>query len=169
MTGCQLIVAEPDAPAPTATTTPMVAASLTATISVTATVAVTATTTVTVAPALTTTAPVSTTDVTTTTTAAGLQLYRQYYCGICHQSTVAETGGTFGPSHDGMGALAALRIQEPTYNGNATTAAEYLQESLLDPQRFVVPGYELTPHRMPNYNFLPTSEVDALVAWLLQQ
>jgi len=102
-------------------------------------------------------------------TAEGLQIYRDQYCGICHQSTAAGTGGTFGPPHDGLGALAAQRIQDPGYQGAATTAAEYLYESLIDPQRYFVPGYELTPHRMPSYTFLSAQQLDALVQFLHEQ
>ncbi len=166
--GCQMIVTETDAALQDKSrsvtpTTAMSTLPLSATIALTATVAPTNTSLLT-----------ATTSFTESVTAAvdsalGLQLYRQYYCGLCHQSTAAETGGTFGPSHDGMGALAAQRLQAPTYAGAATTAAAYLHESLVDPQRFVVPGYELTPHRMPNYNFLPPQELEQLVTWLLQQ
>ncbi len=130
------------------------------------------TVTITTIGAATTTLALSTTTPVTSTVAPladGRTLYRQYYCGICHQSTGAGTRGTFGPSHDGLGAIAAQRWQEPTYQGDATTAAEYLHESLVDPQRFVVPGYELTPHRMPAYSFLPPEELTILVTWLSQQ
>ena len=100
---------------------------------------------------------------------AGLQLYRQYYCGVCHQLTAAGTKGTFGPSHDGIGHLAVQRLQAPIYRGTATTVAEYLHESLVDPQVYIVPGYELTPHRMPSFSFLPADELNTLVQWLSQQ
>lgn len=116
--------------------------------------------------ALTVTAPVTGT---VAPLADGRTLYRQYYCGICHQSTGAGTRGAFGPSHDGLAANAAQHLQAPTYQGDATTVQEYLYESLVDPQRFVVPGYELTPHRMPSYSFLTPEELAILVAWLQQQ
>jgi len=101
--------------------------------------------------------------------AYGRELYRKQYCGLCHQSTAAGTGGIFGPSHDGLGTLAAQRIADPNYQGSATTAEAYLYESLIDPQRYTVPGYELTPHRMPIYTFLSAQELDALVHFLLYQ
>lgn len=101
--------------------------------------------------------------------ADGRTLYRQYYCGICHQSTGAGTTGTFGPSHDGLAVSAAQHLHAPTYQGDATTLQEYLYESLVDPQRFVVPGYEWTLHRMPSYRFLTPAELATLVAWLQQQ
>lgn len=103
------------------------------------------------------------------TVKTGLQLYRQYYCGVCHQLTAAGTKGTFGPSHDGIGHLAVQRLQAATYRGTATTAAAYLYESLVDPQVYIVPGYELTPHRMPSFSFLPPDELTTLVQWLSEQ
>lgn len=161
--GCQPIRAttpNPPAAADSPQPLPVATAPLTNTVVITATANVTAPLT------LTATTPVTSTDA---PPADGRTLYRQYYCGICHQSTGAGTRGTFGPSHDGLGATAAQRLQEPTYQGDATTAAEYLHESLVDPQRFVVPGYELTPHRMPSYSFLPPEELTILVTWLSQQ
>jgi len=148
------VAADPPQPLPVETAPLTNTVVITAAANTTATLTLTATT-----PVTSTVAPL----------ADGRTLYRQYYCGICHQSTGAGTRGTFGPSHDGLGAIAAQRWQEPTYQGDATTAAEYLHESLVDPQRFVVPGYELTPHRMPSYSFLPPAELAALVVWLQQQ
>jgi mono/diheme cytochrome c family protein len=101
--------------------------------------------------------------------AEGLQIYRDQYCGICHQSTAAGTGGTFGPTHDGLATAAAQRIQDASYHGAATTVAGYLHESLIEPQRYIVPGYELTPHRMPSYSFLTAQQLDALVKFLHEQ
>jgi mono/diheme cytochrome c family protein len=99
----------------------------------------------------------------------GLQVYKQLYCGLCHQLEAAGTAGTFGPPHNGMGTIAAQRIQEPHYTGKATTAAEYLHESIVDPKAFRVPGFETTQHQMPVYNFLSEPDVEALVQMLLQQ
>ena len=167
--GCQPIrattsatLAQPDAALST-TGTPVVPSAMAP---LTSTVASTMTSAVTTSLPLRATAPVT---ATAAPLADGRTLYWGYYCGICHQSAGAGTTGTFGPSHDGLGAIAAQRWQEPTYQGDATTAAEYLHESLVDPQRFVVPGYELTPHRMPSYSFLPPAELAALVVWLQQQ
>lgn len=101
--------------------------------------------------------------------AVGLTVYRAQYCGVCHMLDAAETRGTFGPTHNHMGATAAARIQEDAYNGSATTAVEYIHESIVDPQAFLVSGFATTPHRMPSYAFLDADSVDALVAFLLAQ
>lgn len=172
LTGCQLLVAETGMGSAPAVITP----ALTSQSPLTTTVALTST----AAPTLSLPIPVLLTNTLSAATPiqqaadpavaeAGLQLYRQYYCGVCHQLTAAGTKGTFGPSHDGIGHLAVQRLQAPTYRGTATTVAEYLQESLVDPQVYIVPGYELTPHRMPSFSFLPTDELTTLVQWLSQQ
>jgi mono/diheme cytochrome c family protein len=99
----------------------------------------------------------------------GLQVYKQLYCGLCHKLDAAGTAGTFGPPHNGMGIIATERLQEPQYTGQASTAAEYIHESIVDPKAFIVPDYRQTQHQMPVYNFLSEADVDALVQMLLQQ
>lgn len=101
--------------------------------------------------------------------AAGLAAYRAQYCGVCHLLAAAETRGTFGPTHNGMGATAALHLADPNYAGTATTPAEYILESIVDPQAFIVPGYATTSHRMPPYAHLEAATLEALVAFLLAQ
>ncbi|NJN82289.1 MAG: cytochrome c [Caldilineaceae bacterium] len=101
--------------------------------------------------------------------ATGIRVYRAQYCGICHVLTAAGTAGTFGPTHDQMGATALARLADPEYAGDATTPEEYLMESLVDPQRFVVAGYELTPHRMPPFGHLSDQDLQAIVFMLAHQ
>lgn len=99
----------------------------------------------------------------------GLQVFAQYYCGICHELDAAGAKGAFGPSHNAMRTNAETRVQAPDYRGEATTAAEYLRESILHPEVYIVPGYAATPHRMPAYTHLTDAELDALVFLLMQQ
>lgn len=101
--------------------------------------------------------------------AAGTAIYLQQYCGVCHQLDAIGTSGTFGPDHANVGNLAEERIHDPTYSGTATTAADYLYESLVAPDVYIVPGYTLTPHQMPAYTHLPEEELRALVVMLLAQ
>jgi hypothetical protein len=101
--------------------------------------------------------------------AVGMAVYRAQYCGVCHTLDAAETRGTFGPTHNGMGSIAAERILEPTYGGAAGNAAEYVRESIIEPQLFIVPGYAATSHRMPSYAHIEGESLDALVAFLLAQ
>jgi cytochrome c2 len=99
----------------------------------------------------------------------GFEIYKQQYCGLCHQLDAAGTAGQFGPSHNGIGTRAEQRIHEAQYNGAATTAAAYLHESIVSPKVYVVAGYENTQHQMPAYVHLSEIDVDALVQMLLQQ
>jgi mono/diheme cytochrome c family protein len=101
--------------------------------------------------------------------ATGLQVYKEQYCGLCHQLGAAGTAGLFGPTHDGLGLTAAARINEQGYGGMATTAEEYIRESIVDPKRFIVPGYGITSHPMPAYDFLSEEQIMALVQMLLAQ
>ena len=101
--------------------------------------------------------------------AVGMAVYRAQYCGVCHTLDAAETRGTFGPTHNGMGSIAAERILEPTYGGAANNAAEYIRESIVNPQLYIVPGYAATSHRMPSYAHVEGESLDALVAFLLAQ
>ena len=98
--------------------------------------------------------------------ARGVEVYREQGCGVCHTLTRAGTGGVFGPSHDGVGATAEGRIHEARYHGKATTAEDYLRESVLDPGAYRVSGYEFTRFRMPAYTAIPDSDLEALVALL---
>ena len=99
----------------------------------------------------------------------GMQVYRQQYCGICHVLDLLETRGTFGPPHNGLGAIAAERVRDAAYTGSATMAAEYIRESIVAPDVFFVEGYAASAHRMPPYSHLDPADVDALVALLLSQ
>lgn len=99
---------------------------------------------------------------------AGLEVYRAQYCGTCHQSRVAGTTGTFGPSHDSLRTTAQRRIRDPGYGGAARTVEEYVRESVLQPAAYRVPGFEHTRFQMPAYTQLSEAELDALVRMLLR-
>lgn len=102
-------------------------------------------------------------------TERGMKVYQEQYCGICHQLNVAGTAGMFGPTHNGVAQTAEQRIRDPRYTGKAATAGEYIRESILSPELYVVEGYEHTQHRMPAYANLSGTDLDALVQLLLQQ
>ena len=99
--------------------------------------------------------------------AEGLRLYREQYCGTCHAFAAAGTAGIFGPPHDDMRTIAEQRIRDAKYKGKATTAEEYLRESVLQPGAYRVPGYERTRFLMPAYTNLSETQVDALIRLLL--
>jgi len=101
--------------------------------------------------------------------AEGLQVYRAQYCGVCHQLSIAETTGQFGPSHDKMAQTAQNRVLHPAYTGSASTPEEYLSESILTPEAYMVEGYEISSHHMPSYAHLPPGDIEALVYLLVHQ
>lgn len=100
--------------------------------------------------------------------AAGRAAYLANYCGICHTLSAAGTTGIFGPSHEHMGRTAAERIAAPAYTGIATTAADYIRESIVTPAAYFAPGAN-GRHPMPPYAHLARADIDALVYFLLQQ
>ena len=84
-------------------------------------------------------------------------------CVLCHK--IAETGNDRGPDLRGVGGRAAT--QKPGLGGE-----EYLMESLLDPDAFVVKDFEdedggsiMPPANKPPADMTPT-EVKAIVAFL---
>jgi len=68
-----------------------------------------------------------------------------------------------------MRTIAEQRFQAPGYAGSATTPAEYIRESIVSPNTYLVPGYEVTNHHMPAYTHLEEGDIDALVQMLLNQ
>jgi mono/diheme cytochrome c family protein len=99
----------------------------------------------------------------------GFEVYKQQYCGLCHQFDLAGTAGQFGPTHNGMAVTAEQRIKEAQYSGSAMSAAEYIHESIVNPKVYLVAGYEHTQHHMPAYVHLSENDIDALVQMLLQK
>jgi mono/diheme cytochrome c family protein len=77
----------------------------------------------------------------------GQALATSYGCVKCH--IAAPTGPAWLPSEGlpGIGERAATRITQPDYGGNATTAEQYLFESIVSPAAYLVSGYsDLMPH-----------------------
>lgn len=101
--------------------------------------------------------------------AAGKAVYLKQYCGVCHTLSAAGTAGVFGPSHDHMGTVAAQRIGEAGYDGEAQDARAYIHESIVSPEVYAAPGTANVRHRMPPYAHLAEAELDALVYFLLMQ
>ena len=101
----------------------------------------------------------------------GKSLFPAKGCIACHSLTVpgdptfiARVDPQLGPSLTGIAAVAATRR-------SGLGAADYLRESILEPQSFVVPGYATAPSG-PGYPQMPTlpitsEEADALVTFLL--
>jgi len=63
-------------------------------------------------------------------------------CAACHTlSTVGPAWAGDGTAA-GIGLRAALRLDEPGYSGAAATAEQYLLESIVDPNAYLVSGFE---------------------------
>jgi mono/diheme cytochrome c family protein len=72
---------------------------------------------------------------------AGEQLATTLGCTACH--IAAPTGPAWMPSADqpGIGDRASTRITQPDYTGKATSAEQYLFESVVQPGAYVVSGF----------------------------
>ncbi len=101
--------------------------------------------------------------------AQGETVYKTMYCGTCHKLDALGTQGIFGPDHSQLADVAAQRIEAAEYTGTATTVAEYIRESIVAPDAYLIADYATSRHKMPKYSFLPPSDIDALVYLLSQQ
>jgi len=99
----------------------------------------------------------------------GIALYQENYCGLCHTLTIANTRGTFGPSHNDAVESATRILKSDRYLGEATSPSEYIKESILYPDLFYTPGFEATHHHMPSFAHLPKADVEAIVYMLVYQ
>jgi len=69
------------------------------------------------------------------------KLFVQSGCAVCHTIPgIAPAQGREGPRLV-LGTNGPLRLADPQYQGTATTVREYIQESILNPGMYVVPGY----------------------------
>ncbi len=100
--------------------------------------------------------------------AAGEELYVSLGCGACHALDAVGAAGAVGPTHNGLGATAAERVTDASYTGEATSAEEYIRESIRAPSAYIVEGFQ---NAMPAYaeDRLPDDQLNAIVQMLLQQ
>ena len=70
-------------------------------------------------------------------------------CPVCHTIPgIPGANGRVGPPLI-LGTTGTQRLSDSSYDGNTTTVHDYIVESVLDPERFIVPGY---PNRtMPTW------------------
>jgi cytochrome c2 len=90
--------------------------------------------------------------------------YGKGTCALCHE--IGKKGERC-PDLAGVGEHAVTRIKEERYKGKATSGAEYLVESLMDPTAYVVEGYQ--PSMPPVGRQLSDLELVAAVAFLQSQ
>ena len=86
-------------------------------------------------------------------------------CITCH--SLAPGVVLVGPALAGVATRSIETIQQPTYTGQATNVADYLQESMMAPNTYIAAGF--TPDLMrPTFaTELSPQEVADLVAFLL--
>ena len=99
----------------------------------------------------------------------GINEYLTAYCGSCHMLDAAETRGNFGPGHNNSVAMARAALNDPAYNGEATSVTEYIRESVVNPRVYYTEGYGGSAHPMPAYTNLTNEQLDAIVYMLSQQ
>lgn len=94
-------------------------------------------------------------------------------CTSCH--TIAGKGTQVCPNLNEIGRMAAQRIADPSYTGTATTAADYIRESILEPGKYCVPNEAGKVYCTNGVSVMPAglaaqvTDMDALVAWLATQ
>jgi mono/diheme cytochrome c family protein len=91
--------------------------------------------------------------------AAGLNAFNAKECASCHTLTAANATGTIGPDLDKLVSYAKQAHQPLT---------AFVHESIVDPGKYVQPGY---PNGVMPENFgqtLTKSQLDALVTFLVQ-
>ena len=116
----------------------------------------------------------------TTSTAApagdakrGEQLFGTSPCVSCHDVTKRWPGGDICPNLGNIATEAARIVRAREYRGKAKTAAEYIQESIVNPNAYIVPGasYRTADGQsvMPKDfgSTLTGAQIDDLVAYLL--
>jgi nitric oxide reductase subunit C len=104
--------------------------------------------------------------------AQGQALFRKSppSCFACHST--APGVNLVGPTLAGVATTAAQRIQDPNYHGKAKDPAEYIRESIRDPNAFVLAGptFSSAGRSLMPTGFdvaLTAEQIDQLVAYLM--
>jgi nitric oxide reductase subunit C len=103
----------------------------------------------------------------------GARLFATLPCASCHVVSRPWPGGDICPNLGNIATEAARIVRSREYRGKARTAADYIRESIVDPNAYIVPGanYRLADGQslMPK-DFgatLSAAQIDDLVAYLL--
>ncbi len=93
-------------------------------------------------------------------------------CKGCHMIAGTSAAGTVGPDLTHIGTMASERMADPDYAGEATTVEEYIRESILEPNVYLVldkPTYAANGQSIMPAAIgagLSPAELDQLVAYL---
>ncbi len=91
----------------------------------------------------------------------GRQLFVSAGCIACHTvSGIPEATGVVGPSQDGLATRAATTVE-------GLSAEEYIRQSILDPNAFVVEGFPASVMPQTYNTLFSEEELNDLVAFLL--
>ena len=110
----------------------------------------------------------------TYTQAEVLAAFEKGACATCHTIPgVPNAAGVLGPDLANIALNANEHFKSDSYTGKAKTAEEYISESILDPNLFIVPNCPTgacTPNVMPATlsQTLNTDEINAIVQYLNQ-
>lgn len=102
----------------------------------------------------------------------GKLAYMKTGCTACHAIDNVGTQGQVGSNLSHVYQYAVEALKDPNYKGKAKTPAEFLRESVLDPNMYVPTNCPLgpcAPGQMPtNYStILRPNEIDQLITFLV--
>lgn len=103
----------------------------------------------------------------------GEKLFSTLPCVSCHDVTKPWPGGDICPNLGNIATEAARMVRAREYRGKAKTAAEYIRESIVEPNAYIVPGaaYRAADGQsvMPKDfgSTLSGAQIDDIVAYLL--
>lgn len=88
-------------------------------------------------------------------------------CVGCHVSTTTGPAWAATADQPGIGARAETRFSEPGYTGAATSAQQYLLESIVNPSVHIIPGFEAVQMPATYGQTMTAQDAADLIAYLL--